>query len=102
MSTAFIDKTADPCMDFFRYACGNFDKLHPIPPDRSSFGTITMLMDYNQSILHQILDKAAAGGAARTPNEQKIGDYYASCLDTAAIDKAACSRCSRSWTGSPR
>ncbi len=88
LSTAFIDKSVDPCVDFFKYACGNFDKLHPIPPDRASFGTITLLMDYNQSILHQILDKAAAGGAARTPNEQKVGDYYASCLDTAAIDKA--------------
>ena len=88
LNTSFIDKTADPCTDFFQYACGNFPKLHPIPPDRASFGNFTMLFDANQAILHGILDKAAAGGASRSPNEQKIGDYYASCMDTAAIDQA--------------
>ncbi|HKE23419.1 MAG TPA: M13 family metallopeptidase [Terracidiphilus sp.] len=88
LDPAFIDKTADPCTNFFQYACGKFTGLHPIPPDRSAFGTGTMLYDYNQSILHSILDKAAAGGASRTPNEQKIGDYYASCMDTTAIDAA--------------
>lgn len=87
LSTAFIDKNADPCQDFFQYACGNFNKMHPIPPDRSSFGTMTMLYDYNEAILHKILEKNAADNASRTPNEQKIGDYYASCLDTAAINR---------------
>src|SRR5215472_16771690 len=87
LDPAFIDKTADPCTNFFQYACGKFTGLHPIPPDRSAFGTGTMLYDYNQSILHAILDKAAAGGASRTPNEHKIGDYYASCMDTAAINR---------------
>lgn len=87
LDTSFIDTTADPCTNFFQYACGNFAKLHPIPADRSSFGTMTMLLDSNQDILHSILEKAAAGGASRTPNEQKIGDYYASCMDTAAIDR---------------
>ncbi len=88
LDTAFIDKTADPCTDFFQYACGNFSKLHPIPADRSGFGTFNILNDNNQSILRTILDKAAAGGARRTPNEQKIGDYYASCMDTAKIDSS--------------
>ena len=86
LNPAFIDKTADPCTDFFQYACGNFSKLHPIPPDRSGYGNMTMLYDENQVILHSILDKAAAGGASRTPNEQKIGDYYAACMNTGAID----------------
>ncbi len=86
LSTAFIDKTADPCQDFFQYACGNFNKLHPIPPDRASFGTITLLQDYNESILHGILEKAAANNPNRTPNEQKIGDYYASCLNIGLIN----------------
>ncbi|HWG19222.1 MAG TPA: M13 family metallopeptidase [Terracidiphilus sp.] len=87
LDTAFLDTTADPCTNFFQYACGKFTQLHPIPADRSGFGSGSMLFDYNESILHSILDKAALGGANRTPNEQKIGDYYASCLDTAAINR---------------
>jgi putative endopeptidase len=87
LDTAFMDKSADPCTNFFQYACGSFSKMHPIPADRSGFGSMTMLFDNNESILHSILDKAAAGGTNRTPNEQKIGDYYASCMDTAAIDR---------------
>src|SRR3954454_25313907 len=87
LNTAYIDKNADPCQDFYQFACGKFTSLHPIPPDRSSFGSTTLMADENERILHSILDQAAAGGANRTPNEQKIGDYYASCLDTAAIDR---------------
>ena len=83
LDPAFMDKSADPCTDFFQYACGNFGKLHPIPADRSGFGSLNLLYDENQDILHSILDKAEAGGAQRTPNEQKIGDFYASCMNTA-------------------
>ncbi|UWZ86110.1 M13 family metallopeptidase [Occallatibacter riparius] len=87
LEPSFIDKNADPCTNFFQYACGNFSKQHPIPADRSGFGTMSMLYDENQSILHSILEKASTGGASRTPNEQKTGDYYASCMDVAAINQ---------------
>jgi putative endopeptidase len=88
LDTQLIDASVDPCANFFKYACGNFDKLYPIPADRSGSGAFYVVYDYTQQVLHDLLEQVAAPAAQHTPNEQKIGDYYASCLDESAIDNA--------------
>ncbi len=80
-----IDATADPCQNFYKYACGNYSKLHPIPSDQPAFDQFTNLYEFNLQALHGILEKVATG-AGRDAIEQKLGDYYASCMDTAAIE----------------
>ncbi len=83
-----MDPAADPCKDFYQFACGRFTATHPIPPDQGSNNGFDNLYNVNTQELSGILEKAAAGGAERTANEQKIGDYYHACMDTAAIEKA--------------
>src|ERR1700760_4120065 len=83
-----MDTSADPCVNFFQYSCGGYLKQTPIPADESSYGQFDELNDQNQLVFKAILEKAAAGGAGRSANEQKIGDYYGTCMDVEAVDSA--------------
>lgn len=81
-----LDKTADPCVDFYQFACGGWTKNNPIPSDQPIWSRFNELAERNRTELRGILEKAAKA-ANRTPDEQKIGDYYAACMDEAAIEK---------------
>ena len=86
--TANLDKTCKPCDDFYQFAMGGWMKSNPIPPEYSTWGSFSRLLDKNQQNLRQILDATDSSKAASGSNEQKIGDFYASCMDTTAIDAA--------------
>ncbi len=81
-----MDRGADPCADFFQYSCGGWIKRNPIPPDQSSWDTYSKMQDENVARLRGILETASAPDPQRSAAEQKIGDYYASCVDEKAID----------------
>ncbi|MFZ0815652.1 MAG: M13 family metallopeptidase [Candidatus Sulfotelmatobacter sp.] len=81
-----MDRSVDPCVDFFQYSCGGWIKSNPIPPDQSSWDTYSKMQDENRARLRGILEAAAAPDAKRDAATQKIGDYYSSCTDEKAIE----------------
>jgi putative endopeptidase len=83
-----LDRSCKPCDDFYQFAMGGWMKSNPIPPQYSSWGTFTQLHDNNLAALRGILETVAKASAPAGSNEQKIGDFYASCMDTAAIEAA--------------
>src|SRR5579864_1930458 len=85
---ANLDRTCKPCADFYQFADGGWIKHNPIPAAYPGFGSFQQLADRNEEVLHSILNEAAATAAPRGSDRQKIGDFYASCMDMTAITAA--------------
>ena len=84
--SSLIDKTVDPCENFYRFSCNGWFKRNPLPADQTGYGRFTELFELNRVHLRQILEETAAPETTRSANEQKIGDEYASCMDTATVN----------------
>jgi putative endopeptidase len=82
-----IDKAADPCQNLYQYACGNWIKENPVPPEYSRWGRFNELQERNQEILKGILEDSS-NHQNRSPIDQKIGAFYKACMNEAAVDKA--------------
>ncbi|HWA27750.1 MAG TPA: M13 family metallopeptidase [Lacunisphaera sp.] len=87
-SPANMDTSVAPGTDFAHYAWGNWAKSNPVPEDKSRWGSFNELDQYNQNALKGILETAAAKSHEPGSVEQKVGDFYASAMNTAAIDAA--------------
>jgi predicted metalloendopeptidase len=84
---ADLDRSCKPCDDFYQFAVGGWLKANPIPPEYPLWGSFITLAEKNLQALHEILEAAATNtSAAPGSNEQKVGDFYATCMDTKAID----------------
>jgi endothelin-converting enzyme/putative endopeptidase len=84
-----IDRSVDPCVDFYAYACNPWLTRHPIPPDRGSFGRGSQLALRNWRQLSDLLEAARADDGKRAPVARQVGDYYAACMDETASAKSA-------------
>ena len=88
LDVSSMERSVDPCVDFYVYACGGWLEKNPIPADQASWSVYAKLYDENQRFLWGLLSSAAEPRSGRTENEQKIGDYFGSCMDEAAAEKA--------------
>ncbi|HXS95640.1 MAG TPA: M13 family metallopeptidase [Candidatus Limnocylindrales bacterium] len=84
----FIDRSADPCTNFYQFACGNWNKLNPMPPEEAVWNVYSKLQTDNMRLLWGVLEAAAKPSPGRSGVERSIGDYFAACMDEAAIERA--------------
>ena len=89
LSADQVNPQVDPCTDFYQYTCSKFFAANPIPPDRASWGVLGPLSKWNEITLRQLLEESAARKTGRSAAEQKVGDYWASCMDESKIESSS-------------
>lgn len=82
-----MDRSIDPCVDFYHYSCGGWQKKNPIPADQTSWSVYAKLYQDNLNFLRTILEQAAQAKAQSNSVTQKIGDFYAACMDEEGAEK---------------
>ena len=86
---SIVDNTLDPCDDFYKYSCSKWLTANPIPPDQVYWGTGSGLELWNENLLRETLEAASTNDPKRAPVQQKIGDYWAACMDESGIEAGA-------------
>ncbi|MBS1877255.1 MAG: M13 family metallopeptidase [Acidobacteria bacterium] len=82
-----MDRSVDPCQDFYRYSCGGWIRDNPIPPDRTRWDVYGKMQQENQRLLWGILEEAAAAPGS-DPVKRQIGDYFSACMNQPAVERA--------------
>jgi putative endopeptidase len=83
---ASLDRSVNPCVDFYKFSCGGWMAANPLPGDQARYGRFDALQDRNREVLRKMLEAASAEKSGRSALDQKIGDYYFACMDQKAID----------------
>ncbi len=80
-----IDRSIDPCTDFYRFACNGWLRANPVPADQTRWRQFTKLQERNTTLLYRDLERASTHPATRL--QTLYGNYFAACMDTGAAER---------------
>src|ERR1051325_4420832 len=86
LDATVMDRSMDPCVNFYKYSCGKWSQKNPIPADRTAWSVYAKAYEDNLKLLRSILEQAATA-SPRDSVTQKVGDFYTACMDEATANK---------------